>query len=150
MKRSPIKRSQTPLSRNTPLRSRSVLKTSVAAAERPKSTLRAIGKKGSAWIKVRKELKKRFEWAGITTCELKMRGCWFNDGLSFCHSKKRRKMQDLDIWRVCLGCLHCHGILDEKMSHEEMEQTVENIIEKRGLLVPPLVLQQIQRNQDGS
>lgn len=115
-----------------------------------KKPMRHLGKKGLTWATVRRDLKQRFEWAGITTCELRMKGCWFHEGLTFCHSKKRRKMVNLDIWRVCLGCISCHQILDEKMSHEDMESTVEAIIEKRGLIAPPAILQQVQEQTHGS
>ena len=147
MKRNAIKRSTTPLSRKTPLRSHSTLKTSPA---KPRTQLRAIGKKGAAWIAVRKQLKQRFEWAGITICEFRFAGCYYDASGGFAHCKKRRKLLEGEIWHVGLACLSCHTRLDEKMTHEEMEIEVHKIIDKRGLIVPPSVLQQIQEQEDRS
>jgi hypothetical protein len=112
--------------------------------------LKAAGKKGQEWIDVRRQLKKRFGWAGITVCEFRFQGCWFSEGLGFAHCKKRRKLVDLEIWHCALACNRCHDLLDLHMSHEEMHLEVHKIIEKRGLLAPPAVLQQIQEQENRS
>jgi len=101
------------------------------------STLRKVGKKGQEWITARNWLRKRFNWAGITSCEFKFQGCWGDQWLSFAHCKKRRKLEDGEIWHVGLACQHCHSILDEVMNHEEMHTAVHRVIHQRGLIAPP-------------
>lgn len=110
----------------------------------PRKPINKIGPKGQQWINVRKDIKKRFEWAGITVCEFRFEGCWFNDGLALAHCKKRRKIEGLEIWHCALACNHCHQTLDERMTHEEMHAAVHVVINKRGLIAPPAILQQIQ------
>ena len=108
-----------------------------------------IGPKGQTWIDVRKLLKQRFEWCGIIRCEARLPGCWFDDGLGFAHCRKRRKIEGLEIWHVALLCNHCHDVY-EKLPHEEMHAAVHQIIDQRGLIAPPAVLQQIQSSQNRS
>lgn len=86
------------------------------------------GKKTKEWAKVRKELKKDFETMGITTCELRVEGCWNNNALSFAHTLKRRNVTDLK--RVVLACVPCHQKV-ERMIEAQMEAYLENIIKKR-------------------
>ncbi len=113
--------------------------------------LRPVGKKGKTWIDVRKQISQRFEWAGITICEFRFKGCYYDASGGFAHCRKRRKLEEGEIWHVGISCLHCHTILDEKMSHEEMHTAVHEVIEKRGgILAPPAILQQIQSTEDGS
>lgn len=127
MKRSPLKRSTEPMKR-TPMR--------------------RIGKKSKTWIDIRKDIKKRFGWAGITVCEFRFEGCWFNEALGFAHCRKRRKLTDEEMYHVALACNPCHDKL-ELMSPEEMHDAVHEKITRRGLIAPPGILQQIQSHQDG-
>jgi hypothetical protein len=101
-----------------------------------------IGPKTQTWIDVRKDIKQRFEWAGITACEARLLGCWFNDGLGFAHCKKRRKIEGDELWHVVLLCNHCHDIW-EKLPHAEMHNKIHAIIDRRGLIAPPAILQQV-------
>jgi hypothetical protein len=111
--------------------------------------MRAVGKKGQLWINVRKQIKQRFEWAGITICEFRFQGCYYDASGGFAHCRKRRNLLEGEIWHVGLACLHCHTCLDEKMSHEDMHNEVHKVIEKRGgILAPPAILQQIQGSQN--
>lgn len=86
------------------------------------------GKKTKAWNKARKELKVEFEKLGITTCEIRFTHCWFNNALSFAHTRKRRNVRDLK--RVVLACVPCHSII-EAWPEEKMEEFLEKIIESR-------------------
>lgn len=95
-----------------------------------RTRLRKLGKKGKQWVSIRAELKKRFEAAGITTCEIQYAGCWRDNGLGFCHSKKRRNCSEADLWIVILGCNRCHDILETR-PHAEMEKIVLEIISER-------------------
>lgn len=87
-----------------------------------------VGKKTKAWEQARKELKDEFFKKGITTCELRMPGCWFNNALSFAHTRKRRNMDDIK--RVVLACIPCHQIV-EAWPESKMEEYLENIIKNR-------------------
>ncbi len=72
----------------------------------------------------------------ITTCEVRLPGCFGTFGLAPAHSKKRRDIHTkADYFEVVASCLHCHRILDEQMSHDEMESTVKKIIELREVAV---------------
>ena len=41
------------------------------------------------WAKARKKLKLIYEDKRIMTCEIRLAGCWINNGLSFAHKHKR-------------------------------------------------------------
>lgn len=74
------------------------------------------------------------EWAtkGINYCELRFPDCMGTFGLALAHSKKRRYIYTKsDYWSVVLACQKCHEVLDLRMSHEDMETTVKEIIESR-------------------
>jgi hypothetical protein len=87
----------------------------------------AIGKKTDKWNRVRAKLKKRFESAGITRCEV----CFGSFGLAFAHSKKRRFIvNDEDLEEVALLCQPCHEKI-EFSGHEQMYQAILNIINQR-------------------
>ena len=70
------------------------------------------------WELARKKLKEIYQEKGITNCELRFRGCWRNNALSFAHKHLR-------IWyysrphllgsfkQTLLACVPCHKILDE-------------------------------------
>lgn len=47
------------------------------------------GKKTKAWDEDRSKLKKIYEEKGITTCEIRILGCWNYNALGFAHKHKR-------------------------------------------------------------
>ena len=65
------------------------------------------------WDKARKKLKVIYENKGITTCEIRLKGCWINNGLSFAHRHKRNwynlKPELLGSFdETLLSCISCH------------------------------------------
>lgn len=110
--------------------------------ERPQSPTRPLlrrgkslsrrGKKVKLWEGIRSQLKRRFTAAGILTCELKYPGCWFDNGLGFAHSKKRRHIQGEEIREVALLCNHCHGVA-ERLPEAKMAVLVRKIIAQRNV-----------------
>ena len=90
------------------------------------------GKKTKEWERVRKELKKQFYESDITVCELDLNGCWFNNGLGFAHTRKRRNV--IDLYCVVLACNPCHQKIEyesEKYTGMDMETYLESIIARR-------------------
>ena len=90
------------------------------------------GKKTKEWNKVRLQVKKYFIDQGITTCEIRLKGCTNNYPLSFAHTKKRRFVTDLS--RVVLCCLECHHKVEYqalKYTGQSMEDYLESIITNR-------------------
>lgn len=84
------------------------------------------------WNRIRKQLKKDFEKAGITSCELKLEGCVHNNFLGFAHTKKRRDVTDLR--RVVLACQNCHERVEFccfRWTGKNMEDYLEQIISMR-------------------
>jgi hypothetical protein len=94
--------------------------------------LKAKGKKVDAWEATRKELIPRFQAAGITSCELRYDGCWKNNALSFAHSKKRRHIEAQELWEVCLCCVPCHQVLENR---PDMTEIVRSVIARRKVKV---------------
>lgn len=88
------------------------------------------GKKTKAWAKARAELKVEFQRKGITTCEIKMAGCYNNNALSFAHIDKRRYLAEGELKAVVLACIPCHNIV-EQWPREKMRAHLENIISNR-------------------
>lgn len=76
-------------------------------------------------------------WAkevGIEYCEVRFSVCVGSFGGALAHSKKRRFiLTKEDYFEVCYACVKCHEVLDNKMSHYEMEVTVKEIIAKRNV-----------------
>lgn len=101
-----------------------------AKGERIKPAL-GKGKKVKAWDATRADLKPDFQARGITSCEIKLPGCWRDNGLGFAHTKKRRNVVDLR--RVVLACNVCHDYWEAK-PESEMEAALEAIITERGLI----------------
>jgi len=96
-----------------------------------KSTpIKKLGKKGLAWEKCRRELKVRFQRAGITRCELGREGCWGDFHLGFAHAKKRRNLKPGELSVVALMCNFCHDSI-EILPETEMEKIVLDIIARR-------------------
>lgn len=97
---------------------------------KPRKPLNRKGKKTLEWERVRRELKARFLAAGITTCELRLPGCWRDNALGFAHSKKRREIVGDEIYEVILACNNCHDQVEIK-PHEEMRNIILATIQKR-------------------
>lgn len=107
-----------------------------AATDSKRASLRLVGKKGREWVTARAWLRRHFNYAGITRCEFRFQGCWGDASGGFAHCKKRRKLEEGEIWHVGVACFKCHQRLDEVMSHDEMHMAVHAVIDKRGLIAP--------------
>ena len=88
------------------------------------------GKKTDAWTDARETIKKQFTAWGITSCELKLDGCWKNNALGFAHLDKRRNLTKDDLPKVVLCCNPCHEQI-EYIGRKEMRELLEKIIEAR-------------------
>lgn len=88
--------------------------------------------KTQEWERTRRELKKKFELAGITSCEVMYDPgrCWRQFGLGFAHVDKRRHLEDGELTAVVIACNYCHDLI-EKLPREEMRELIENIIKSR-------------------
>jgi hypothetical protein len=97
-----------------------------------RTPLKKLGKKGLAWEKCRRELKVKFQRAGITTCEIGelYPGCWIDNGLGFAHARKRRNLKPGELSVVILACNSCHDNL-ELLPESEMAKIVLDIIARR-------------------
>ena len=95
-----------------------------------RTPIKKLGKKGLAWEKCRRELKVKFERAGITSCEVRGAGCWHDNGLGFMHAKKRRNLGPGELSIVILACNTCHDLW-ECGSEAKMEKMVLDIIANR-------------------
>lgn len=91
-------------------------------------------------------LKPKLESAGRTGCEFDFLVHDCGGPLDPAHSKKRFKMQDMDIYTVALACRTVHDYLDglyeypplgRRMDHAEMEAAVCRAIDEHGGLVLP-------------
>jgi hypothetical protein len=92
--------------------------------------LKRAGKKTKEWAAARKILKPKFQAAGITTCELGYRNCWYDNALSFAHARKRNDLRPGELYEVILCCTPCHDIL-ERMPKPIMYAAVHKIIAAR-------------------
>src|SRR5688500_12937633 len=91
-----------------------------------------VGKKTRQWMTVRARLKRRFDAAGITSCELGYPGCWNDEALGFAHGRKRRHLKDNEIETlVVLACNPCHDRI-ETLPAPEMLRIVQAAIAVRG------------------
>jgi len=88
------------------------------------------GKKTLEWEQIRKKLKVEFEKRDITSCELRLAGCWINNALSFAHIDKRRFLSADQLRIVVLACVPCHSLI-EAWPREKMRIYLENIIKNR-------------------
>ena len=96
-----------------------------------RTPLKKRGKKVNEWEKVRRGLVKAFDRAGITRCELRYAGCWFNNALGFAHSLKRRNITTPEqMTECCLCCNICHDQI-ELLPENEMTFVVQEIIRNR-------------------
>lgn len=79
------------------------------------------GKRTKEWTAARAKAKKVFEAKGITSCEIRLAGCWKNNALGFAHRHKRdwyysegRKGELLgDFNHIIVACGPCH----QKIEH---------------------------------
>jgi len=65
------------------------------------------------WETARKKLKIEYENRGIVVCELRFKGCWINNGLSFHHKRKRIEYYGCPerigyFNETILCCVSCH------------------------------------------
>ena len=72
----------------------------------------------------------RFQRAGITTCEIRGYGCWYDNGLGFAHAKKRRNLGPGELSVVALACCVCHDRI-EILPEQEMAAIVMRVIDSR-------------------
>jgi hypothetical protein len=96
-----------------------------------------VGRRTADWRRAWRWLKPRLEAAGRTRCEFDFIPHECSQIIDPAHSKKRRLMNGADIYSVSLACRNVHQILDERMSHEEMEAAVMRAIENHGGLILP-------------
>lgn len=72
-----------------------------------------VGKKTNEWNKARIKLKKIYERKGITTCEIRLPGCWYDNALSFAHRYKRNDPRcEHTFKRTILACVPCHDQIE--------------------------------------
>lgn len=91
------------------------------------------GRKSELELKIEARYKKLFEERGITTCEVQLDGCLYNDHLSWAHIDKRDRMT-LEEYLCCvvLACIDvCHNTI-ERLHHELMRNVVGHMIDERG------------------
>lgn len=109
-------------------------------------TVLKAGRRMKEWARVWAWLKPRFEAAGRVRCEFDFLKHDCRGPLDPAHSKKRSKMQDLDIYAVGLACRTIHDYLDgvyvypplgRRMDHEDMETAVWQAIEANGGVILP-------------
>ena len=89
------------------------------------------------WRRAWRFLKPRLEAAGRVHCEFDFIPHECSQNVTPAHSKKRRMMSGTDIYHIGIACLNVHRILDERMSHEDMESAVMRAIENNGGLILP-------------
>ena len=93
--------------------------------------IRRAGRRTREWEKVRRQLKCKFVGMGVTTCELQLPGCMFDNGLGFAHALKRRHITtDEDMRRVALLCNNCHNAI-ELQGEAKMSRVIDSIIAGR-------------------
>lgn len=93
--------------------------------------LRRVGRRTRKWERVRRQLKCEFTARGITTCELRLPGCTYDDQLGFAHRLKRRHITtDEELRRVALLCSNCHQTL-ELNGEAKMCRVIDSLIARR-------------------
>lgn len=102
----------------------------VFKAKKQPKPIKQIGKKGKLNLDANIQMKKDFEALGITECEVKLKGCWKSNALTFAHLDKRRYLKKEDLTTGVLACTPCH-IEIEKYSREKMKAFLEDIIKNR-------------------
>lgn len=66
-----------------------------------------MGRKTKEWAKSRAKLEVIYQEKGITTCELRLPGCWYNNALYFAHKEKRIDASHT-FKETILACNPCH------------------------------------------
>lgn len=113
--------------------------------KKPKGIFDHIKKENKVqeWSRILKELKERFVYAQILSCELRLEGCTlatnFGWTWGFAHSKKRDKIsaipeiREVEIRQVVYACGNCHDIIEDLKEEDSpnMYDVVCNTIEKR-------------------
>ncbi len=89
-----------------------------------------MSKKVKQWDRIRAKLKKGFEAKGITTCEIRYKDCWVNNGLSFAHLDKRRYLTEEQLYEVVLACVLCHDQV-EYLPKGQMREILQKVIDQR-------------------
>lgn len=109
-------------------------RTPMKRGSRMKRTTKHIGpgRRMKSWSKIWRWLKPELEKRGRTKCEFHFikHECW--GALYPCHSKKRREMEGDDIYAVAMGCQQVARLLDEALTHKEMEAAVMRAINENG------------------
>jgi hypothetical protein len=108
----------------------------LAAAKRRPIRMGA-GPRMKEWSRVWAWLKPRLEAAERTRCEFPFIDHECCDILDPAHSRKRRLMQGDDIYIVSIACRNAHRILDEVMTHAQMETAVWRAINEHGGVILP-------------
>ena len=81
---------------------------------------------------IRARLKRQFDAAGITSCELGYPGCWKDEALGFAHGRKRRHLKGDEIETLTiLVCNPCHDRI-ETLPAAGMLAIVKSVIAERG------------------
>ncbi len=71
------------------------------------------GRKTKEWNRDRASLKIEYQDRGITTCEIRLPRCWYDNALSFCHRYKRNDPRCEHTYKgTLLGCIPCHDKLE--------------------------------------
>jgi hypothetical protein len=82
----------------------------------------------NAW---QRKLSAKWRDVSISQCEVKLPGCT-NTFLTPAHSRKRGLIEtEEQFFEICWACSFCHRALDERMTHEEMENAVKAVIHRR-------------------
>lgn len=96
--------------------------------------MRTNGRRTKDWMKVRRELSAEFAAAGITSCELRLDGCWGDRALGWAHGRKRRHLKGDELKTLtALACNPCHARI-EYLPAPEMLAIVQSVIERRETL----------------
>lgn len=84
-----------------------------------------VEKKTNEWNKAREILKREYQDRGITTCEGRLEGCWYNNALSFAHRYKRDDPRCEHTYEcTLLLCIPCH----DKIEYDQ--QATERLFNK--------------------
>lgn len=99
-------------------------------------------KHSKLWLKIRKQKINEFAERGIVRCEMchgQPPGEFDRTILDLAHSRKRRKIENEEqLAEVALLCRSCHNMVEYKMTHDEMEQTIKEIIRRRDGDIPEI------------
>lgn len=98
----------------------------------PKQRTLGAGRKTKEWQAAWREMKPRFERAGVVFCELRRDpNCTPNHFLTPAHSRKRRNITTPEGLReIVIACVHCHQAI-ELLPEAEMEAIVQGVIAAR-------------------